>query len=547
VTAWIFAALLFLLSICAPWLIGFDPSLPGEFNRAELIPYVGLVALAIVLPIAAMRKAGVLSVPHPFVHTSWTYFAPILAGGSMLFVVLGISDVPPDLMRAISADYRLTLVYLACGIAALALGSNLNTVRKTGGITGQYLPRFEWSRRHIAIVGVFLLFAGVAVQFINFYGGLIGYQLASAGPFTALYYYIGLIFQLGIFLTWYAVFSAKRPGWTEALLISLIILAELVVAVLAGSRGLLFACWIIMVLACFTRFPRPSPRMLVVLVLAGLVAISVGFTVGTLFRYVKSGILAPAVTVQQSVAAGADTGVEEPGGPAQPVAGNAPPAKPKTPPKIPADSSGHALNAQRDTSLQDQAKNIRTAVSLSGSSQMPLIVRSFAARTNVLTHVAVLVSRRDNLVASMPATLRSGILIGLATSLVPRVLWPNKPIIGDTAAHAKLFFEFEGNSFAITPIGDLFLNYGPAGIVPGMVLLGVMIGFVHTALMQGPAIPAAKGAIYAVLLTQFSMEGFYAYILPSMLRAGLIAVAVALVADFVIRQMGRVPARAPAS
>jgi hypothetical protein len=541
--AGIIAAVLFVLCICASWLIGFDPSLPGEFSRAELIPYVGLVALAIVLPVSAMRKAGLLSVPHPFVHASWTYLAPILVGGSMLFVMLGVSDVPPDLMRAIAADYRVTLVYLACGIAALALGSNLNPVRKTGVLAGRYLPQFEWSRRHTAIAGIVLMFGGVAVQFLNFYGGLIGYQLSAAGPFTALYYYIGLIFQFGIFLTWHAIFSATRPGWREVLLIGLIILAELVVAVLAGSRGLLFACWIIMVLACFTRFPRPSPRMLTGVALAGLVALSVGFTVGTLFRYVKSGILAPATTVQQPVAAATDSGPEEPVGQADSDAANAPSANPGPTPQRPANSAEHALNAQRNTSLQDQAANIRTAVSLSGSGQMPLIVRSFAARTNVLTHVAVLVSRRDELVASMPATLRSGILIGLATSLVPRVLWPDKPVIGDAAAHAKLFFEFEGNSFAVTPIGDLFLNYGSAGIVPGMVLLGMMIGFVHAALMQGPAIPAARGGIYAVLLTQFSMEGFYAYMLPSMLRAGLIAVAVALLADFVIRRIRQGPAR----
>ena len=543
--AGIIAATLFVLCISAAGLVGLDPSLPGPFSRAELIPYVGLVGLAIVLPMAALRRAGHFAVTHPFVHVSWTYLAPILVGGSLLFVATGISDTPQELMQAIAADYRVTLIYLACGIAALALGSSIGPAKGAGAFVGRLLPDFAWSRKQAAGTGIVLMFGGVAIQFLNFYGGLIGYQLGATGPFTALYYYIGLIFQFGIFLTWHAVFSATRPGWIEFLLIGLIIIAELVVAVLAGSRGLLFACWIIMVLACFTRFPKPSVRILIGLALAGFVALSVGFTVGTLFRYVKSGILAPVVTAQLPKSSGADLNSLEQANPAG-IAKSGAPAAPTKQPAPPANASEQSKNAQRSTSLKDQAVNIRTAVDLSGSDQLPLVIRSFAARTNVLTHVAVLVSRRSELIASMPATLRSGILIGLATSLVPRVLWPDKPIIGDAAAHAKLFFEFEGNSFAITPMGDLFLNYGSAGIVPGMALLGMVIGFVYAALMHGPAIPAAKGGIYAVLLTQFSMEGFYAYILPSMLRAGLIAVAVALVADYLVQRVGKATARANA-
>ncbi|QCK87606.1 hypothetical protein E8L99_18500 [Phreatobacter aquaticus] len=527
VTFAVIALLLFAASLNAEALVALDPTLPGPFVRSELTVYVGLIAIAIIVSFGILFRGGRFAVPHPFIHVSWTYLAPIFVGGSLLFVVMGISDTPQEFIQTPSSDYRLTILFMAIGIAALALGMLVGRPRAIGLQLGARLPHLVWPNSMALGAGIALVLVGAAIQFVNFQSGLIGYQLGSTGPFTALFYYLGLVFQLGQFLVWFAIFSKSRVGRAQLTAGMVSVLTMLLVAMLAGSRGLLFSCWIIMVLACFSAHRRPSMRHLVVLAIAGVLSIGLGFTLGTLFRHLKAGLLeqpAPTRTLQQSRSA------------------QNPPTQSTAPPSAPTFQSAEdwARFAQRPMTLQDQADTLRGAVSLAGGGQyLPMVLRAFAARTNTLSQITVLVSRRHELIASMPPSLHSGILIGIATALVPRVLWPGKPVIGDVAAHARLFFDFEGNSFAVTPVGDLLLNFGPAGIVPGMILLGMLMSLLYATLVEAVPGSAARAAIYVVMLTQFSMEGFFSTIIPSLLRSGLVAVIAIAITSVVVALVQR--------
>lgn len=513
----VIAASLVLLAcaIGAERLVGFDPSLPGAYSRLELVPYILLLAGSIGFAWLWLARRGRFSLLNPLVHVGWTYLFPILVGGSMLYVAVGISDTPEHLIRRPAIDYRLTLVYLAIGVAALALGLFAAPFRLAGMGLGRILPSGLWSLRETEAAGLILLLVGTAIQYVNFQSGLIGYQRGAAGPFTALFYYLGLTFQMGLFLLWFALFSAPNVRSRQVGLGLLSLLAMTMVAMLAGSRGLLVSCWIVMVLACAAACPRPSLRQIGFLAVAGLLALVLGFTLGTLFRQIKSGT----IEVQE-----ASRPVPRPVAPetaAPPV--TRPGSAPAGPP--PQTSQDVARFGQRSLTLAEQADTVGRAVAAAGSGHgVPLVVRAFAARTNVLTQITVLVSQRDALLQSMPASLRSSIFIGIATSLVPRALWPDKPIIGDAASHARLFFQFENNSFAVTPVGDLILNFGPAGIVPGMLCLGALFAVLYGCLVEAMPGSAVRSATMVVLLTQFSMEGFFATIVPSLLRAGLVAV-----------------------
>ena len=66
------------------------------------------------------------------------------------------------------------------------------------------------------------------------------------------------------------------------------------------------------------------------------------------------------------------------------------------------------------------------------------------------------------------------------SALVPRVLWPEKPY---TAGGSALITRFTGVEFgANTSVGigqvmEFYVNFGPAGVCAGFLLLGYVVGF----------------------------------------------------------------------
>jgi hypothetical protein len=526
-----------LAAVLAAPSVALDPGSAGPYRRIDLVPYVLLVGAVVLGAWLWLARSGRFTLSNPFIYISWTYMLPMLVAGSLLYVAVGVSDTPESLVLQPALSYRLTLVYLAIGIAALALGVMAEPVRRAGLTVGSRIPSWHWTSEETGWAGLALLAAGTAIQYLNFRNGLIGYQREAAGAFTALLYYLGLTFQMGLFLSWQAIFSARQVQARQIALAFTSLVPMLLVAVLAGSRGFLTACWIIVVLACIAACPRPSWRQIGFLGAAGLLALVLGFTLGTLFRYLKAGTIEAPPPVSRTDA------------PAPPPAGAAPPTRGTegTAPATPITNEDVARFGQRQVTLAEQAGTVGQAMATARAGQgLPVVARAFAARTNVLTHVAVLVSQREALRDSLPPSLRSSIPLAVATALIPRVIWPDKPTIGDFAAHARLFFRFEGNSFAITPIGDLLLNFGPVGIVPGMMLLGALLGLAFAALWEAGKGSAARSAILVVLVTQFSMEGFFAPLLPSFMRAGLVAVAAALALHGAIALARRAKARVAA-
>lgn len=545
-----------LAAVIAAPAVELDPRAAGPYRRIELLPYVLLVGAVVLGACFWLARNGRFALSNPFVYVSWTYTLPMLVAGSLLYAAVGVSDTPESLVQQPALSYRLTLLYLAIGIAALAVGVMAHPVHRAGLALGARLPSWYWAPAETGWAGIALLAIGTFVQYLNFRTGLIGYQKESTGAFTALLYYVGLTFQMGLFLIWHAIFSSRQVGLRQIALALASMTAMLVVAVMAGSRGFLAACWIIVVLSCIATTPRPSWRQIGFLSAAGLLALALGFTLGTLFRHLKSGTIEPPQSTTRVVEATAPRRTQEPavsapaaaapigepavrtqgltpspqnGTTAAPV-GAAPPTRVGAGvPTVPATSPDIARFGQRQVTLAEQAGTVGQAVATARAGQgFPVVARAFAARANVLTHVAVLVSQREALRESLPPSLRYSIPLAIATALIPRAIWPNKPVIGDFGAHARLFFRFEGNSFAITPIGDLLLNFGPVGIVPGMMLLGAVLGFAFAALWESAAGSAVRGAIFVVLITQFSMEGFFAPLLPSFMRAGIVAVTAAL-------------------
>jgi hypothetical protein len=68
--------------------------------------------------------------------------------------------------------------------------------------------------------------------------------------------------------------------------------------------------------------------------------------------------------------------------------------------------------------------------------------------------------------------------------LIPRVLWPNKPISGGSGNLVSRFtgIEFaEGTSVGIGPVMEFYANFGTMGVIFGFLLLGSIVGVIDRA------------------------------------------------------------------
>ena len=70
-------------------------------------------------------------------------------------------------------------------------------------------------------------------------------------------------------------------------------------------------------------------------------------------------------------------------------------------------------------------------------------------------------------------------MIALLTAFIPRLLWPDKPDVGVGQEFNHTFIHGEYDTF-ISPshFGELYWNFGWSGVVFGMLLIGLLLGFV---------------------------------------------------------------------
>lgn len=170
-------------------------------------------------------------------------------------------------------------------------------------------------------------------------------------------------------------------------------------------------------------------------------------------------------------------------------------------------------------------------VKLAGDSAQAL-----ADRIENLSSVAVVVANYEKL-APYEASygLENNILNDLYTSFIPRFFWTDKPPTSDTRAYSDLYFNYNENSFAISPFADLLRNFGPIGVPLGMLLLGVYLRFIYAALIDTPNPAMWKKVAYFPLLTIVSYESFYATIFPSVIRIIFVLALSLLLVNLLIR------------
>ncbi len=122
---------------------------------------------------------------------------------------------------------------------------------------------------------------------------------------------------------------------------------------------------------------------------------------------------------------------------------------------------------------------------------------ALAARVENLSSVAVVVANYEAL-APYEASygLENNILNDLYASFIPRSIWNEKPPTSDARAYSDLYFNYGENSFAISPFADFLRNFGPIGVPLGMLVLGIDLRLIYSALTDNDVCDVEKGVLF---------------------------------------------------
>jgi hypothetical protein len=115
---------------------------------------------------------------------------------------------------------------------------------------------------------------------------------------------------------------------------------------------------------------------------------------------------------------------------------------------------------------------------------------------------------------------------------IPRFLWANKPLIYDARAYSDLYFNFSGNSYAMTPISDLLRNFGPVGVPLGLMLVGFFLRFVYALLIEDQTVTIGRATAYYMFVAGLNYEGYYTMVVLYGWRILLIVGITFIITDF---------------
>jgi len=206
--------------------------------------------------------------------------------------------------------------------------------------------------------------------------------------------------------------------------------------------------------------------------------------------------------------------------------------------------------SESQVEIDTYAENIVTTLGDVGSGDnmrmLEFGVSNLAERIDTVSSLAVVVSNYEQLAPYEESYgLDNNIWKDTTSFFIPRFLWSDKPVASDPRAYSDLYFSTGDNSFAITPMGDLMRNYGLPGVFIGMLALGILMRTIYRTLIEDQPRMLWRAAVYFMLLTTVSYEGFYGSILPFVVKVGLTAVVGVIMVTFLARMIGRAAAWQP--
>jgi hypothetical protein len=450
-----------------------------------LLPWCFLTGAVLCAPGLYLWYKNSFDLFHPLVFAAWSYLLPAFFLGG-LFVSGGFSQ--PYFLNYIHDErynLPLTLVYVMIGYLGLTAGFFLPLGRKIGEKISPRLPQPNWQPAQLLAPGLILLGLGLANNLFAFSAGVIGFQkVDEIGMFDGIIFLLTLFWLEAAFLLWLVVFRTRVLNFNHYLVVGILLAVSIGKSVLQGNRGSLIQVFILVAFAFVMSGRKISFKHKAAAGILLLVSLFVGMIYGTTFRSVKQ--------TQERVS------FEE-------YAGNI------------ADTFGKISEQDVSTSLHNSFAVL-------------------AERIDAVSPLAVVVSNYEALAPYEEVYgLDNNIWKDTVTFLIPRVVWPDKPLATDPAKYADLYFNYSESAFTLTPFGDLLRNFGPVGVPLGMLLLGMFLRVIYAGLIENQDFSFWRATLYYMLLTSISYEGSYGYIVPYLGKVGLTCLLGLIIVWFFVR------------
>lgn len=445
-----------------------------------LMPWVFALGIVFAIPSLLLWFKGQFSLANPLIFGTWTYLFPAFALGGF-FLSMGWSDpIFLNLIQDPRTDIPYTMFIVGIGFLGLSLGYFLPLGKWTGEFIGNAIPTLKIEDRYFIIPALFLMSLGVLFTTAAFQLSKFGYQKAQEiSSYDGILFLTQQFWFFGCFILWLVIFRQRPFKIAYLPLVVFLIISNLGRAFFAGNRGTMLSIFFVILLAFILSGRKLRSNQMLFGGSALAVLLFLGMIYGTSFRLIK----------------GSEAQI----------------------------SAIEYVDLMRTTfeeiGKQSLVENVKNATS------------TLIARVDVVSTLAVVVSNYEQLKPYEEIYgLNDNITNELTTFFIPRIIWPDKPAPTDARKYSELYFNFGESSFALTTFGDLLRNFGPIGVPLGMLVIGVLLRFIWTALVVGHDPNILTYTVYFIILSGISYEGFYGSLIPTVFRYTITAVAGAFIA-----------------
>ena len=471
-----------------------NSDLSETFPYFFIVPWLLALLVVLLIPSAFLWYRGQWTLENPLVFATFSYFIPAFVVGGFA-LASGVSQ-PYFLVYIQDAgrNLPLTVQLIMLGFAGLAVGYFLPIGRMAGAFAAKFFRGPVYTDSAYIFPALVLLALGIVNSAISLVSGLFGYQRGTEiGTYDGVIFLATLFWLQATFMLWFLIFRRRRMDNVSIVLVGILVVSALAKALFAGNRGSLIQLFICIVLAYLLSGREFRAKQFAWSGLFLVAALIGGTIYGTIFRDVKGS--------EDQQSAGSYT--------------------------------ENIFNTIDKIGTNDNASLLGTGLT------------ALAERIDTLSSVAVVVANYEQL-APYEASygLDDNISRDLVTFLIPRVVWPEKPLASEPRKYSELYFDYADNSFAITPMGDLIRNFGVPGVFLGMLVLGVILRMLYRWLVEDQPRVLWRSTLYFMLLTGVSYEGFYGSIIPYIVKIGITVVIGMIVVNFLARRTGgvKVPA-----
>lgn len=428
----------------------------------NLLPWIGATAIVLLAPVVYLFWRKKLDIFHPLVYASLSYWFPSFAVGGIFIATDLIQPYQMSLLSDPETDLIWTYVYIMLGYAGMTLGFYLPLGRWLGTQASRRLPAWDWQPNQVLLPATAFLGVGLFFYVSAFFAGVVGFSIVDkTDAFATLNYTLSFLALEAGFLVAMYIFKSRSFQVEHLFAFGLIIVLLVSRLSLGGNRSSILLIIIMLAMAYFYSGRRLTAKTGIVFALLAFFALIAGMIYGTTFRHVKE--------------------------------------------------------TEGQVGLDEQFEIVARTIDLIAVQDTGKLLDegfiNLAERIDGVSSLAVVVSNYERLKPFESSFgLENNIFTDLWTSFIPRLAWANKPVIFDARAYSDLYFNFSGNSYALTPVGDLIRNYGPVGVPIGMLFVGIFLRIAYSALVENQKITIGRATAYYMFLVSLSYEGFYSTI-----------------------------------